>query len=182
MPQEYKRIYKTIWEISQKQLIKLAAARAPYICQSQSMNIYFAEPSLAKLSASHIFAWEQGLKTGQYYLRSRPAKDAIQFTLDNDALEDKKVTQNLSKADMDKKRREDRHSKKRAATVQVEDVDKEAKVTATNLNKKQRTTVEVPIKEVDQKEPAKATTEKPWEGKEEKEDDQDYRWNICENC
>lgn len=138
LPQEYKRIYKTIWEISQKQLIKLAAARAPYICQSQSMNIYFADPSIAKLSASHLFAWEQGLKTGQYYLRSRPAKDAIQFTLDNEALgADKAVTQNLSKADMDKKRRDERHSKKRAATVKVEDVDKEAsKVVSTNLNKK----------------------------------------------
>lgn len=136
------------------------------------MNIYFAEPSLAKLSASHIFAWEQGLKTGQYYLRSRPAKDAIQFTLDNDALDDKKVTQNLSKADMDKKRRDERHSKKRAATVKVEDVDKEAKVVATNLNKKQRTTVEVPVKEVDQKETTTTkVAEKPWEGKEEKEDD-----------
>jgi ribonucleotide reductase alpha subunit len=170
LPQEYKRIYKTIWEISQKQLIKLAAARAPYICQSQSMNIYFAEPSLAKLSASHIFAWEQGLKTGQYYLRSRPAKDAIQFTLDNDALEDKKVTQNLSKADMDKKRREERHAKKRSAVVNVEDVDKDAKVIATNLNKKQRTSVEEPVKAADQKETT-GTVEKPWEGKEEKEDD-----------
>jgi ribonucleoside-diphosphate reductase alpha chain len=64
LPQEYKNIYKTIWEISQKKLIKLAAARAPYICQSQSMNIYFAEPSLNKLSASHIYAWKCGLKTG----------------------------------------------------------------------------------------------------------------------
>lgn len=102
------------------------------------MNIYFADPSIAKLSASHLFAWEQGLKTGQYYLRSRPAKDAIQFTLDNEALgADKAVTQNLSKADMDKKRRDERHSKKRAATVKVEDVDKEAsKVVSTNLNKK----------------------------------------------
>ena len=149
------------------------------------MNIYFADPSLAKLSASHMYAWEQGLKTGQYYLRSRPAKDAIQFTLDNDNLDDKAVTKNLSKADMDKKRREDRedrHAKKRAATVNVEDVDKEvAKVTATNLNKKQRTSaVASPIKE--EKAATTGTVEKPWEGKEEKEDDQDYRWNICENC
>jgi ribonucleotide reductase alpha subunit len=101
------------------------------------MNIYFADPSLAKLSASHMYAWEQGLKTGQYYLRSRPAKDAIQFTLDTDNLDDKAVTKNLSKADMDKKRRDERHAKKRAATVNIEDVDKEViKVTATNLNKK----------------------------------------------
>lgn len=77
LPEEYKNIYKTIWEISQKSLIKAARARAPYICQSQSLNIYFGEPSSNKLSASHMYAWKQGLKTGQYYLRSRPARDAI---------------------------------------------------------------------------------------------------------
>lgn len=64
------------------------------------MNIYFAEPSFAKLSASHMFAWQLGLKTGQYYLRSRPARDAIQFTLDVDLMENK-VQANLSKAEMD---------------------------------------------------------------------------------
>ena len=64
LPKEYKNIYKTIWEISQKVLIKAARARAPYICQSQSMNIYFGEPSQNKLSASHIYAWKLGLKTG----------------------------------------------------------------------------------------------------------------------
>ena len=77
LPQNYKNIYKNIWEISQKNLIKLARARAPYICQSQSMNIYFAEPSQNKLSVSQMYAWKMGLKTGQYYLRSRPARDAI---------------------------------------------------------------------------------------------------------
>lgn len=68
------------------------------------MNIYFAEPSQAKLSASHIYAWKLGLKTGQYYLRSRPARDAIQFTLDVDSLDVKDsnyVGKNLSKAEMD---------------------------------------------------------------------------------
>ena len=83
---------------------------------------------------------------------------------------------------MDKKRREERHAKKRSAPVNVEDVDKETKVAATNLNKKQRTTVEEPVKPVDAKEATAAAVEKPWEGKEEQEDDQDYRWNICENC
>jgi len=83
---------------------------------------------------------------------------------------------------MDKKRRDERHAKKRTATVNVEDVDKEAKVTATNLNKKQRTSVESPVKDADKKEEKTAAADKPWEGKEEKEDDQDYRWNICENC
>ena len=104
LPEEYKNVYKTIWEISQKALIKLARARAPYICQSQSLNIYFAEPSLSKLSASHIYAWKLGLKTGQYYLRSRPARDAIQFTLDVDQL-DLGIAKNLSKAEMEAARR-----------------------------------------------------------------------------
>jgi ribonucleotide reductase alpha subunit len=95
MPESYKNIYKTIWEISQKKLIKLARSRAPYICQSQSLNIYFANPTTAKLSASHMYGWQLGLKTGQYYLRSQPARDAIQFTLDMDEL-DCKVDKNLT--------------------------------------------------------------------------------------
>ena len=111
LPDKFKNIYKTIWEISQKQLIKLARCRAPFICQSQSLNIYFAEPTHSKLSASHIYAWKVGLKTGQYYLRSRPARDAIQFTLDLDTLEAKDDgnacynTKNLSKAEMAEQRR-----------------------------------------------------------------------------
>jgi ribonucleoside-diphosphate reductase alpha subunit len=111
IPDKFKNIYKTIWEISQKQLIKLARCRAPFICQSQSLNIYFAEPTHSKLSASHIYAWKVGLKTGQYYLRSRPARDAIQFTLDLDTLEAKDDgnacynTKNLSKAEMAEQRR-----------------------------------------------------------------------------
>jgi len=110
LPQKYKDIYRTIWEISQKALIKLARCRAPYICQSQSLNIYFAEPSLSKLSASHIYSWKLGLKTGQYYLRSRPARDAIQFTLDVDNLDVKADgncynAKNLSKAEMAEQRR-----------------------------------------------------------------------------
>jgi len=102
LPTEYKNLYKTIWEVSQKALIKLARCRAPYICQSQSLNIYFAEPSLSKLSASHMYAWKLGLKTGQYYLRSRPARDAIQFTLDLDlAAKEDYNSKNLSKAEME---------------------------------------------------------------------------------
>lgn len=131
LPEEFKNIYKTIWEISQKKLIKLAAARAPYICQSQSLNIYFAEPSLAKLSASHMYAWQLGLKTGQYYLRSRPARDAIQFTLDTD-LVGQTVTKNLTQAEMDAKRKNKKRSHAEtagAATKVPESVD---------LNKKRK--------------------------------------------
>lgn len=132
LPEQYKNIYKTIWEISQKQLIRLSRARAPYVCQSQSLNIYFAEPSLKMLSASHMYAWKLGLKTGQYYLRSRPARDAIQFTLDVDLL-GVKVDQNKSKAEMDAERRQ---RKKRKASEMVSP----ANPGATDLSKKRKTT------------------------------------------
>lgn len=75
------------------------------------MNIYFGDPTANKLSASHMLAWKLGLKTGQYYLRSRPARDAIQFTLDVDAVgvkEDGNQTKNLSKAEMDAAKRQTR--------------------------------------------------------------------------
>lgn len=78
------------------------------------------------------------MKTGQYYLRSRPARDAIQFTLDVDALDEKKVVQNLTKAEMDQKRKEERLAKKRQATVTVENVDKDSGIIG-DLNKKRKT-------------------------------------------
>jgi ribonucleotide reductase alpha subunit len=95
----------------------LARARAPFICQSQSLNIYMADPSYNKLTSSHFHAWSLGLKTGQYYLRSRPSRDAIKFTLNIESLlnnvetaglYDHMATKNLNQAEMDvisKKRR-----------------------------------------------------------------------------
>ena len=113
-------------------MIKLARCRAPYICQSQSLNVYFAEPSLNKLSASHIYAWKLGLKTGQYYLRSRPARDAIQFTLDVDNLDVKEdgnyLTKNLSKKEMDDQKR---LKKKRAGEEIIKNI-------STDLNKRRK--------------------------------------------
>ena len=186
LPNEYKKIYKTIWEISQKQLIKLARARAPYICQSQSLNIYFANPTQHKLSASHIYAWKLGLKTGQYYLRSRPARDAIQFTLDVDALDAKEDanynTKNLSKAEMDAKKQEKRVLRKRPAPEQSTE-SKAITSASKDLNKKRKITETKETTETKEptKEAAKESKEaKPWEGKEEQE--KDYRWDICENC
>jgi ribonucleoside-diphosphate reductase alpha subunit len=82
IPEEIRRRYKTTWELSQKSLIDLAAERAPYICQSQSLNLYMGEPTFKKLSSMAFYAWEKGLKTGQYYLRTRPVADAQQFTID----------------------------------------------------------------------------------------------------
>lgn len=86
IPQHYQRLYKTIWEIPQKTLINLAIGRGPYICQSQSLNLYLADPKHNKMHSMHFYAWKNGLKTGQYYFRSRPARDAIKFTVNVDML------------------------------------------------------------------------------------------------
>lgn len=86
IPQEMKDLYKTVWEIKQKVVIDMASDRGAYICQSQSLNIHIAEPSTARLTSMHFYAWKKGLKTGMYYLRSRPKADAIQFTVDQTTL------------------------------------------------------------------------------------------------
>ena len=86
LPQEIRDLYKTVWEIKQKVIIDMASDRGAYICQSQSLNIHIAEPSTAKLTSMHFYAWRKGLKTGMYYLRSRPKADAIQFTVDQSSL------------------------------------------------------------------------------------------------
>jgi ribonucleoside-diphosphate reductase alpha chain len=82
IPQNIKDLYKTVWEISQKSIIDMAADRGAYICQSQSMNIHIQDPNFGKMTSMHFYAWKKGLKTGMYYLRSKAATDAIKFTLD----------------------------------------------------------------------------------------------------
>lgn len=82
IPDEVKRLYKTAWEIKQRVIIDLAAGRAPYICQSQSMNLFVADPDYKKLTSMHFYAWQAGLKTGMYYLRSRAKARTQQFTID----------------------------------------------------------------------------------------------------
>jgi ribonucleoside-diphosphate reductase alpha chain len=82
IPEDIRTRYKTVWEISQRVLIDLAADRGAYICQSQSLNLYSPDPTFRKLSSMHFYAWSRGLKTGQYYLRTRPAADAQQFSID----------------------------------------------------------------------------------------------------
>jgi ribonucleoside-diphosphate reductase alpha subunit len=91
IPQNLKDVYKTVWEIKQKNVIDQAADRGPFICQSQSLNIHMAEPTTGKLTSMHFHAWKSGLKTGMYYLRTRPKADAIQFTVDQTALIKKTV-------------------------------------------------------------------------------------------
>lgn len=82
IPQETKNIFKTVWEISQKVIIDMARDRGAFIDQSQSMNLFVEEPTMAKLSSMHMYAWKSGLKTGMYYLRTKAKAKAIQFTLD----------------------------------------------------------------------------------------------------
>ena len=91
IPQNIKDLYKTVWEISQKVIIEMAADRGAYICQSQSMNIFMQDPNFGKLTSMHFYAWKKGLKTGMYYLRSQAATAAIKFTLDKSQLEQPKM-------------------------------------------------------------------------------------------
>jgi ribonucleoside-diphosphate reductase subunit M1 len=86
IPDDIKRLYKTVWEIPQRVIIDMAADRSAYIDQSQSLNVYMGEPSFAKLTSMHFYAWRKGLKTGMYYLRTRPAANAIQFTVDKEVV------------------------------------------------------------------------------------------------
>ena len=81
LPQELKEMYKTVWEISQKAIIDMAADRGAFICQSQSLNLFVENATMGKLSSMHFYAWQKGLKTGMYYLRSKAAVDPIKFTL-----------------------------------------------------------------------------------------------------
>ena len=82
IPSIIKKLYPTMWEIKQIWTCKNALARAPYVDQTQSMNIFMAKPEYQKIYSLHMWAWENGLKTGMYYLRTRPAEDAIQVTID----------------------------------------------------------------------------------------------------
>jgi len=82
IPDHIQALYKTSWEIKQKTLIDMAAARGAFICQSQSLNLFVADPNYAKLTSMHFYAWKKGLKTGIYYLRTRAPVMAQKFTID----------------------------------------------------------------------------------------------------
>ncbi|XP_042892046.1 ribonucleoside-diphosphate reductase large subunit-like [Penaeus japonicus] len=94
IPDDLKALYKTVWEISQKVVIQMAADRGAFIDQSQSLNIHIAEPNYGKLTSMHFYAWKLGLKTGMYYLRTKPAANAIQFTVDKSKLKTANTTTN----------------------------------------------------------------------------------------
>ena len=82
IPDDVKELYKTTWEIKQKNIIDMSADRGIYICQTQSLNIFMEEPDFQKLSSMHFYSWSIGLKTGSYYLRTRPRAQTQQFTID----------------------------------------------------------------------------------------------------
>ena len=87
LTQEEKELYKTVWEIKQKALIDLSADRTPFICQTQSLNLFFEEPKNTTLGSALIYGWRRGLKTGAYYIRSRPKVQAQQFTIEPKAVQ-----------------------------------------------------------------------------------------------
>lgn len=82
IPTEIKELYKTVWEIKQRNIIDMAADRGAYICQSQSLNLFIDNPNTSKLTSMHFYAWKKGLKTGMYYLRTQAATQAVQFTVE----------------------------------------------------------------------------------------------------
>jgi ribonucleoside-diphosphate reductase alpha chain len=84
IPQEIKDLYKTVWEMSMKDIIDMSRQRGYFIDQSQSLNLFMEGATMAKLTSMHFYAWKSGLKTGMYYLRTKSAVDAIKFTLNND--------------------------------------------------------------------------------------------------
>jgi ribonucleoside-diphosphate reductase alpha subunit len=86
IPEDIKNLYKTVWEISQKCIIDMAADRGRFIDQSQSMNLFMESPTMSKLSSMHMYAWKSGLKTGMYYLRSKAKARPIQFSLEPDCV------------------------------------------------------------------------------------------------
>jgi ribonucleoside-diphosphate reductase alpha subunit len=128
IPEDIKAIYRTVWEISQKSIIDMAATRGAYIGklsiflkiiylrytdQSQSLNIHMADPNYGKLTSMHFYGWKKGLKTGMYYLRTRPAVDAIKFTVDQTAL----------KQDLEKEAADDIEKNLAALTCSLENKD-----------------------------------------------------------
>ena len=87
IPDVLKALYKTAWEMKQRTLIDMAAARGAFICQSQSLNLFVQEPTYAKLTSMHFYAWKKGLKTGVYYLRTKAQVTAQKFTIDPELIE-----------------------------------------------------------------------------------------------
>ena len=98
IPADLRLLYRTSWEIKQKAIIDMAADRGAFICQSQSMNVFVQDANFGKLTSMHFYAWEKGLKTGMYYLRTKSAADAIKFTVDAKMIRDRKTKEQEERA------------------------------------------------------------------------------------
>ncbi|MGQ0826987.1 MAG: ribonucleoside-diphosphate reductase subunit alpha [Bacteroidota bacterium] len=130
VPDNIKALYKTVWEISQKVIINMAADRGAYICQSQSLNLFVQDANFAKLSSMHFYGWKAGLKTGMYYLRTKAAADAIKFTADTAAA--KEAPEVLGNEDVLIIERQQQISAERQAILEAE---KAAQITCSIDNK-----------------------------------------------
>jgi ribonucleoside-diphosphate reductase alpha chain len=93
IPADLKELYKTVWEMSMKDIIDMSRHRGYFIDQSQSLNLFMQDANFAKLTSMHFYAWKSGLKTGMYYLRTKSAVDAIKFTLNNDKKAEPSITE-----------------------------------------------------------------------------------------
>lgn len=98
IPQDIKEIYKTVWEIKQRNLIDMAADRGAFIDQSQSLNLFIQDANFAKLTSMHFYAWKKGLKTGMYYLRTKAATDAIKFSVEKHHIPKELVMEGVDEA------------------------------------------------------------------------------------
>ena len=99
IPQDIKELYKTVWELSMKDIIDMSRQRGYFIDQSQSLNLFLEGATMAKLTSMHFYAWKSGLKTGMYYLRTKSAVDAIKFTLDRKEKTEPEPTAEIVKVD-----------------------------------------------------------------------------------
>ncbi len=119
IPEDLKAVYKTVWEISQRVILKQAAERGPFVDQTQSMNIHMTDATLPKVTSMHFYGWEIGLKTGMYYLRTQSARDAIKFTI-TPSKEAEKKNENLKE---EKKAEKINPDKTKNSNLQVVDED-----------------------------------------------------------
>jgi ribonucleoside-diphosphate reductase alpha chain len=132
IPTDLQNLYKTAWELKQRTLIDMAAARGAFICQSQSLNLFVADPSYAKLTSMHFYGWKKGLKTGCYYLRTKAAVMAQKFTVDpkfiaQAAVEVKKEEEEQNPTKHEEKRVETKAEKLERLAREYEESVKEAK-------------------------------------------------------
>jgi ribonucleoside-diphosphate reductase subunit M1 len=102
IPDDIKKLYKTVWELSQKIIVDFAADRGAFIDQTQSLNIFMERPTVSKLSSLYMYGWKRGLKTLSYYLRTQPATGAVKFTVMNENINKKsQITVNYTKSEND---------------------------------------------------------------------------------